>query len=433
MTKLIAILGTVIVTSMFFFPLYPAFLLGASTKMILAAVAVLLLLVELSRRQSGTTDKDFFVLCGIALVVSFVFLFAVYYNNTYDYTYVSYIFAFLTWTGGAFTSVFLMRYVHGKVSVPLVSYYLICVCALQCVLALLIDRFPVVESFFTVWDPALPSNLKLSEGRLFGVGCGYDVGGMRLAAVLVIMGVMFPHVVRENKEKRMVIVAYLFVFLLISVVGNMIARTVTVGVCMALGYWLIYIFYQCLQRDCDNYIWKWVLYLGVCSVVIVSVFYHVDAQFQKNLRFAFEGFFSLAETGRWEVHSNDVLVSMYRWPDTLKTWIIGDGYFFDTTLDPYYIGKEYKEYYMATDVGYVRFIYYGGVLCMFAFILFMCKAAQMCMHRFPNYKILFAMLLILQFFIWGKVASDLYAVFSIFIAMSYYYEDKEQQTIAIST
>lgn len=428
MMKLIAILGTVLVTSFFLFPVYPSFLLGANTKMILAAVAVLIMIVELSRGQSGKVDKDFLILCGIALWVSFAFLFAVFYNNTNDYTYVSYIFSMLTWTGGAFTSVCLMRYVHGKVSVPLVGYYLVGVCVLQCVLALLIDRIPSVESFCSVFDPALPSNLKRAEDRLFGVGCGYDVGGMRMAAVLVIMGILFPHIVREYKEKKAIIISYLFAFLLISVVGNMIARTVTIGVGMVLVYWMGYIIYQNIQGDRDCYIWKWVLGLGLCSAIIVSVCYHEDAQFHKNLRFAFEGFFSLVETGKWSVHSNDILVSMYRWPETLKTWLVGDGYFFDTSLDPYYIGKEYKQYYMAIDVGYVRFVYYGGVFCLSAFIVFMCKAAQMCMCKFPMYKLLFVMLLLLQFLVWGKVASDLYAVFGIFIAMSYYYKGEELQT-----
>lgn len=423
MLKILGILTTTIVTSMFLYPFAPVFLFGANTKQVLAAMALVILLVELSRKKSGTIDKDFMFLFIYSLLVSLSVMFSVFYNNTTDYTYVTYSISMLVWTAGAFAVVCLMRYIHGYLTVPLVVYYLAGVCVMQCVLAFLIDRYPLVESYCSLLDQNIPGNLEHSEGRLFGVGCAFDVGGMRMACVLVMMGVLFPHVVKEYNSKRVVVIIFLLLFLIISIIGNMIARTTSIGLALALGYMTIYSLMHMFDTyEKKNLVGKWLLGLLLGSFIIVPVLYRLDADFHRNLRFAFEGFFSLVEKGRWEVHSNDILVSMYRWPETFKTWIIGDGYFYNTNLDPYYTGRVYTQYYMATDVGYVRFIYYAGIVCMGMFSLFMCKAAAICANKFTSYKFMFILLLALQFLIWGKVASDVYAVFAIFIAMGYYME-----------
>lgn len=48
----------------------------------------------------------------------------------------------------------------------------------------------------------------------------------------------------------------------------------------------------------------------------------------------------------------------YIFPDSIKMWVIGDGYFdepSDTT--PYYIGSSFYGFYMGTDAGYSRFLF----------------------------------------------------------------------------
>ena len=51
---------------------------------------------------------------------------------------------------------------------------------------------------------------------------------------------------------------------------------------------------------------------------------------------------------------------MYIFPETIQTWIIGDGYW----NNPYGSG-----YYMHTDVGYLRLIYYFGLVGLFVYLL----------------------------------------------------------------
>ena len=175
---------------------------------------------------------------------------------------------------------------------------------------------------------------------------------------------------------------------------------------------------------------------GIVIMLVFAVFagvlYETDMVFRRNFRFAFEGFFSLVEEGRWEVHSNELLWTMYRFPETIKTWLIGDGYFYNTFADPYYVGEEYGGYYMATDVGYLRFIYYAGLPCLLLFIIFIWKSSAIGMQFFPGSRLMFVFLFVLQLLVWLKVSSDIFSAFAIFLAlgMARKEPDAEEEIIA---
>lgn len=163
------------------------------------------------------------------------------------------------------------------------------------------------------------------------------------------------------------------------------------------------------------------LLIGILFLVIpLIVFeYQMNPLFQQHLRFGFEGFFSLIETGKWQVHSNDILKDMYVFPERLKTWFIGDGYLNDPyEFDTYYIGIDWKGYYQNTDVGYLRFIFYFGIFGLLAFGIYMCKVAKVCMKRFTNYRLMFLLILLLNFAIWFKVSTDIFLVFALFLCIS---------------
>ena len=125
------------------------------------------------------------------------------------------------------------------------------------------------------------------------------------------------------------------------------------------------------------------------------------------------------EKGKWEVSSNDILFDqMIRFPETLETWIIGDGYAANPKDDPNYIGRIWHGFYMGTDIGYLRFIFYFGLIGALAFIIFICYAAWVCMKRFPNYRIMFFMILLVNLVGWFKVSSDVFLTFAIFLCLS---------------
>ena len=136
-------------------------------------------------------------------------------------------------------------------------------------------------------------------------------------------------------------------------------------------------------------------------------------------RFAFEGFFSLVEQGEWDVSSNNSLMNMYVFPDNAKTWIIGDGYFDGpSNTDPYYVGPTMTGFYMWTDVGYLRFIFYFGLIGLGAFMAFFYKCGQTCATKFSGYSVMFWIILLLNYIIWFKVSTDIFLVFALFLCIS---------------
>lgn len=426
MIRIICMVITTVITSFYFFPFEFVFLPGINTKMAMAAVGLVLLGVRMAQSRNAVLNKDFFTLSLWALGVSLAGFVAVVYNDTHDYTYVTYAMSMWVWAGAAYVLVELIRKLHGKISVELIAHYLIVVCVLQCILALLIDRIPVFEQAVN----SLVSGLgfveldTLSETeRLYGIGASLDVAGTRFSAVLVMIAFLVTRI--ETKKQNVYLLLYILAVFIIGVVGNMMSRTTTVGLILFIVY-LVYksrIYVLKISPEVKT-VFSWFVGSLFVLIPILIYLYHIDMDVKNNLRFAFEGFFSLAEEGRWNVHSNEILKNMYVFPDNLKTWIIGDGYFANPyDLDPYYIGPKWGGYYMATDVGYLRFIFYFGVIGLFIFSYFMWLSGRVCMRKFKKEKALFVLLLMVHFIVWFKVATDIFLVFALFLVCTPEYEE----------
>lgn len=426
MFRYIGILIGIILTDFYLFPIEFTFLSGINTKLAMAVFSIPLLLVDVAKKQSASLNKDFFVLVLFAVVVSLSSFVSVVYNNTYDYTFVAYVVSMLVWLGGAYTLLKYLQWVHGNISIQTATFYLAVVCALQCILAVAMDRMPVISQFMSSYIVGHDIIAQMARDRIYGVGCSFDVAGIRFVAVLIAMGFILPDLIKENKTKPMLIIVFLFCFGMIAIVGNMISRTTVIGLIIAILYfiYLTWLYYS-RSSKVDTSIVKWICGSFIIVFLLVFLWYQFSQQFRQDFQFGFEGFFSLAETGTWDVSSNNQLFRMFYLPETLKTWIIGDGYFNGTTLDPYYTGKAYKAYYMGTDVGYLRFIYYSGLIGLSTFVVFFFESTRICMKHFFAYKPLFFFLFVSQLIIWIKVSSDLFAAMALFLALAFINKKKE--------
>lgn len=419
---------TMVITSFYFFPFEFVFLPGINTKMAMAAVGLVLLGVQMAQSRSAVLNRDFFTLSLWAFGVSLAGFVAVVYNDTHDYTYASYVMSMWVWAGAAYVVMELIRKVHGKISVELVAHYLIAVCVLQCILALLIDRIPAFEQAVNSVVSGLgfvELNTLSETERLYGIGASLDVAGTRFSAVLVMIAFLVTRL--ESKKQNLYLPFYIIAVFIIGVVGNMMSRTTTVGLIL----FIVYLFYESrfftskITANAKSLL-GWLAGSLLVLMPILIYLYHTDMDIRNNLRFAFEGFFSLAEKGRWDVHSNEILMNMYVFPDNLKTWIIGDGYFenpYYSDSEPYYVGPKMGGYYMGTDVGYLRFIFYFGLIGLFVFSYFMWLSGKVCMQKFKKEKALFVLLLMVHFIVWLKVATDIFLVFALFLVFGS--EDKE--------
>lgn len=416
--KIFLMAFAVVVTSCYFFPFVLAALPIANSKMILAVVGLVLLGVNLVKKSNALVDNEFLNLTGWAFAISLIAFVSITINNTPDTTFVTYFMSMWVWLGGAYAVVRLIKSVHGRVSVPLIVNYLLVVCVLQCVLALLFDNNPVAENWHsrTFGGEAYMGNTE--EDRLHGIGCSLDVAGFRFAAVICMSAFIMCR--DFNRQSSWINMLYLAAICFISIVGNIMARSTIIGT----GIALVYIIYVSIAKDENRKLFGQVTLVIACATAITAYLYNTDAAFKENLRFGFEGFFSLAEKGEWQTNSTDILENMVVWPDNIKTWIIGDGYInnpLDNTLDTYdkyYVGPSYGGYYRGTDIGYLRYIFYFGIIGLLAFSLFLIRVCKVCARRFRTFEWLFILVLLLNFIEWFKVSTDLFVVFAPFLCLS---------------
>ena len=421
MWKFIKVFIVGIAVSFYFFPFEFTFLPGVNTKMTMAGVGLVLYAIDLAKGRAPQINKEGFIVAVLGVMVSLCGVSSVIVNNTNDYTYASYFVSMFVWLSGAYTTIKIVKWLHGYVSVELICNYLIGVCVGQCILALIIDSFPafklLVDRFVVGFD-FVETDTLTKANRIYGIGAGLDVAGTRFATVLVMISFLLQRLSDSRYKKYMWV--YLVAFLLISVVGNMMARTTTVGIIVALSYWVISsgILRLSLYKDSVR-VWKYLL-ISLCVAIPFMVYlYSANEQFHDNIRFAFEGFFSLAEKGQWETNSNNILKNMIVFPDNVQTWLIGDGYIENPTgRDPYYVGPTYGGYYKGTDIGYLRFIFYFGIIGLFTFILYFYKVAQVCRRRFRKYATMFWLILAINMIVWLKVSTDIFLVFAIFLCVS---------------
>lgn len=422
MNKVIGSFFIFVLTSLYLFPFELKGIPGINTKMMLAAVGLCVYLIRLAKGQSGGFNRDTFLLSVYAAVFSLVSFAAVTYNGTPDYAFVFYIVSMWVWIGAAYFMINCMRAVHGFASVRLVIYYLAAVCVFQCVMALWIDSSESVKRLVDTYIEQGQNFLnQRNVERLYGSGASLGVAGSRFSAVLALLAFLLVHLESNHEKTRLFL--YLSAFVVIAVVGNIIARTTTVGLVVGILY-LVYgtRLYTLHLRAAHKHLWITMGLLLLVAIPLLSYLYTNDPVFHKHLRFGFEGFFSLVEEGEWTVSSNERLQTMYVFPESLKTWIIGDGYFSNSRdVDPYFTGRYIGGYYMGTDVGYLRFIFYAGVLGLAAMTSVICKAFQIGWKRFPRQREVFLLLLLLNLIIWLKVSTELFMVFALFLMI-----DKEE-------
>lgn len=417
--KLLGIIITGICTSLYLFPFQLTGLPG-NTKLFLAMGGLIVLGAELGRGMKAELSSRMLQLSIFAIGVSICAFLSVTVNNTPDFAYAGYIVSMWVWISAAYFVLKLIQGVHGHVNIWIIANYLIVVCVGQCIAAILIDRFDSVKSFVDTYVQQGQDFLNNTVGvkRKYGIGANLDVAGSRFSAVLVILAFVLSRAQKERHDKW--IPFYVLAFFLIAAEGNVIARTTTVGVLLSIMYWILRI--GSLRVSGPNLNRKAISMFSAVAIIAVMLciyLYNADEKFMEDMRFGFEGFFSLVEKGSWDVSSNDRLSTMYVWPESTKTWLIGDGYFASPRdTDPFFIGEIVGGYYMGTDVGFLRFIFYFGLLGLCAFSVFFIKCTEICCSAFKEYRIMFFGLLMVNFIVWLKVATDIFVVFAPFVALS---------------
>ncbi len=397
------LIGTVMAIVVSFFVFSTAFTFlphNINTKMMLAAFGLAAFLYKGISEHALFLSRRTIIAALMAVAFSIWCLFVITINRTTQTVYAEYWTSFATWLGGAYGVYILLRSVHKKVDLPLLTKYLAIVCVAQCVIALMIDNIPVVKTivqtiFFASYD------FYERIGRLYGIGCALDPAGVRFACVLLLIA----HQIATNPDvtgSKSALAKYIAAFILITIVGSMIARTTTVGA----GIALLYILYRHVHIRRGGYISKRqirmfsVLAIVLALIVGAAVYlYNTSDVVHNYLRFAFEGFFNWVETGEFRTNSTDILENMWIWPTTTRDWIIGTG--------------KIGVFVWNTDIGYCNFVLYCGLIGLAIYASYYIYCALSLNSKFKDFWMLSLLLLVFQGAVWAKVMTDIFFILAL--------------------
>lgn len=340
------------------------------------------------------------------LLFSLVSYFSIVYNDTYDSVFATYFVSMCVWLGGAYLVTYVLKKIHGSVTIKTVFQYLTWVCAGHCILAVIIDNSPVlaisIESVFE--QPSLEYFEK--NPRLYSIGVGFDTAGIRFSCVLLGCAYLIKNTSTDMQRNL-----YIALLLIIGGIGNMVSRTTAVGLAIACIYLLSTSNPWIRMRITPRRL-SWFVGLGLLIVFLLYAgghLYNTSGGFRRSFDYGFEGFINLYKEGRFFTYSSDLLVNSIGFilPDNTKTWLIGDGYFADPN-DP-------ALFYMGTDMGYIRFIFYCGVTGLAVFLAyFICCTYVLC-KREKGLKLFFLCLFAIQLTVWVKIPTDIFCFYALLL------------------
>lgn len=405
--QIFMVLFTGLMMSFYFHPTVILALPIYNTKILLAMWGVVMLVYNTIRTKDYAFSKGLLYALMIAGVFALANYISLIINDSDDYSYTSYPMSALVWVMGAYGAVTFIRWTHKKVTIELVVRYLAGGAAFHSILSQLIDRNESVRNFIT-------SIFYVGEDmeemqRLYSFGVGLDPSGVRFAVTLImIAGVLTLSKVVKKSVSLMVF--YFLCFAIISVLGNIISRTTTVG--MGLGLFVfaistgLYKFVIKVSKIKIIRVFAVVLALGIPFTIY---FYNTNASFRDQIEYGFEGFFNLVESGEFQTGSTDELSAMWVWPHDTQTWLIGSGQFGS---------REVGNYNYFSDIGYCRFIFYSGLIGITVFGLYFIYNAIYFATRYPRYRYIFLLMIVVTFVVWAKVATDIFQLYALFYAFT---------------
>jgi hypothetical protein len=226
---------------------------------------------------------------------------------------------------------------------------------------------------------------RTSGTRLIGWGIAFFDAGITNSYVLILIAILF----RNNKFNTRYTFFYLFSFIIIFLIGMMIARTTIIGFCLA----MFIFFYKNNILVISLYrIKKLILSFLFIFIIGLFIFFFLNDELIFNflilIDFGFEMFINYFLSNELSTGSTNAMLHMYIFPTNFKTWLIGDAMF----LHPFIQDR----YYMDTDIGFVRLIFYSGILgCIIYIISQAMLLIQASKNASKKYKLFFYLAFIL--------------------------------------
>jgi len=343
--------------------IYPIFPKGFPVPLdrILQVAGFLLLLTQkndLKQLINSKLARNIFLATGSLLVVAVLVQFQI--KPNFDWYFVKLVLNFFLNCFSAYLLVWWARKCYHQLDFGIILQYLVGAALLQAFISFVFYANP---SLFYQYLSLL--NEKSNQGlleradfinkRFIGVGSVFFSGVIK-AGIAYFAILILPHF-RKNKwtENRLL---YFLCVLILGVSGLMIARTFMVA--MILGA-ILYVFLELktLREFFLRSLTMLLIVIGIYALAFCIIYLVADEQrFPIAFYYVFEIFINLFSDFRLETTSTDDLQSMYVFPDQLHTWLLGDAR----------MANSDGTYFMHTDVGYLRLLFYFGLPATLLFV-----------------------------------------------------------------
>ncbi len=434
--KPIKIIEKCLLFACFFFYLYPVQFLymPASTRIILSMAGMVVLVFSITKQ--ATDKKNIYISRNLIryfvafAAIIFISVVTIAINGTSDFEFIKYPLSLIFILFAGYLLHFLTRKIYGRINYVLILDFVVAAVLLQVLISLLAFLIPpfsdALQSIQNFSDLDVSKLEETAGFRLNGFGSTFFGAGVINGFALLSIAVLVKQ--KNIQGKR---IAYLsFAFVTILALGAMMARTTLVGGVLAILYLLIpsvKISRQLIKSKTKFF--TYIIAIPVALVVaVIFLFPGFAKSMQTAVSFGFEMFVNYSETGEFSTASTNVLEKMYVWPDNLKTYVIGDGKYYNKPGDPSF------GYYKSTDVGYLRLIYYFGIIGSLIYFMLQYTAVINAVKSNPNDKVflvyilfVFVFLLINNF----KGFTDLFYLINLF-AFTAYKNSSSESKISLS-
>ncbi|MBQ6064327.1 MAG: hypothetical protein IJK87_11990 [Prevotella sp.] len=266
------------------------------------------------------------------------------------------------------------------------------------------------------YNEGTEEKLETLTHRLMGVGQAFWGAGVNYGIDILILSVL-PDVKGSIICKYKILYWSITAILLLA--GIFSART------FFISFIFIALYFVLMKKNIFVTIvhsYKYILIIPIFLFLYHFLRVQLGTKFEKVEAFTYELFNNYEESGEFESSSTNKLKNMYDiLPSETKTWIIGDGKF----------KNDDGTYYMYTDVGYSRHIFFYGLIGLIPFLIVLLFVYKTCARQYHNHAIktfiwiLFLFELTLNF----KALMSLSPYWGLFLAWGAMNRDKENELI----
>lgn len=346
---------------------------GIGTRAMIGVVGILLVFINVFHSFS---KKKLLVKQGyVNIILCLVLMLAVsiltnIWNVTSERFFLTYPISIILVLAGAYPVTRAVMWVHGRVDFELIAKYIIVSVVIQCIIALMMFLLPAMRSFLIeilVHKDVSKMHFDMEGFRFIGFGAQFFEAGVINCVALILIASLF--------KGRLLSIGYMlwliFAFAIIFSIGMMMVRTTMIGVPLA-GAVLLYKSRFWKLRLSSRFLRAISLILIfslLATVIIVLLPSSFKNEIEQSVKFGFEMFINYFEKGEFSSASTAQLFDMYNiYPDNAKTWIIGNGYWTDPI--------DQDSYYMSTDVGHARMIFYFGIIGLLFYLSYQVAIAK---------------------------------------------------------